>query len=282
VLLAEKEEDMKTIVLHAVEHEIFTNRLRYARELAIACNAHINVTYPIPVYAPMAPDMSGSAFTADFIGRMLDVEREQARKVKEKVTIELADISASWQWEQCYGDPTHTLINASKLADVVIVGPSDPENIPGPIPLPVAGSVALHGCAPIIVVPVKECHFDAKAPVVIAWNGSAEAARAIKSALPLLKEAQQVIVVEISEENGKSLPDVDVGSYLDRHDISARMSREPHQGSVAKTLHAVARQAGAHLIVAGAYGRPRLIEYIFGGTSRAMLADPQIPILMAH
>ncbi len=273
---------MKTIVLHAVDHAIFTNRLRYARELAIACGAHVNVSYPIPVYAPIASDMSGAAFTADFIGRMLDIEREQASKVKAKVAAEFGDLGTSWQWEQNYGDPTRALIEASKLADVVVVGPSDPDNVPGPIPFPVAGSLALHGCAPVIIVPARECHFDTKAPIVVGWNGSAEAARALRAAMPLLQQAHQVIVAEVSEENGKSLPDLDVGSYLDRHNVSARMTREVHQGSVAKTLTAVAREAGAHLIVAGAYGRPRLIEFVFGGTSRELLADPQIPVLMAH
>jgi nucleotide-binding universal stress UspA family protein len=273
---------MKTIVLHAVDHAIFTNRLRYAREFAIACGAHVNVSYSMPVYGPIVSDMSGGAFTADFIGRMLDIEREQANKLKAKVTVELGDLGTSWQWEQCYGDPIRTLIDASKLADLVIVGPSDPDNVPGPIPFPVAGSLALHGCAPVIIVPTKECHFDAKAPIVVGWNGSAEAARAVKSALPLLKQAHQVIVVEVSEENGKSLPDLDLGSYLDRYDISARMTLEAPQGSTAKTLTAVAREAGAHLIVTGAYGRPRLIEYIFGGTSRELLANPEIPVLMTH
>jgi nucleotide-binding universal stress UspA family protein len=276
------EDSMKTVALHAIDHPLFDNRLAYARELAIACSAHLSVTFPIAVYGPVAPDMSGGIFTADFIGRMLEIEREQAAKVKAKVALQLADLGTAWQWEQSYGDSARCLIEASKLADLVIVGPADPGGVPGPIPAPVAGSLALHGCAPVLVVPTRPVHFDAKAPVVVGWNGSAEAARAIKSALPLLKMAHHVIVAEVAAEKDTSLPDLDIGSYLARHGVAARMSQEAPQGSAAQTLTAVARQAGAHLIVVGAYGRPRLIEFVFGGATRELLADPQIPVLMMH
>jgi nucleotide-binding universal stress UspA family protein len=273
---------MKTVVLHAVDHALFDNRLAYARELAIACGAHLAVNYPIPVYGPVAADMSGGIFTADFIGRMLEIEREQAAKVKAKVATHLADLGTTWQWEQNYGDSARSLIDASKLADLVVVGPSDPDNVRGPIPAPVAGSLALHGCAPVLVVPARAAHFDVKAPVVVGWNGSAEAARAIKAALPLLKMAHHVIIAEVSAEKDAALPDLDIGSYLARHGVSARMSQERPQGSPAQTLTAVARDAGAHLMVVGAYGRPRLIEYVFGGATRELLADPQLPVLMMH
>jgi nucleotide-binding universal stress UspA family protein len=128
-----------------------------------------------------------------------------------------------------------------------------------------------------------------KAPfehIVIAWNGSREAARALAEALPYLHLAQDVTVVVVIEDKDVEYEAVlgqDAVHLLAHHGIDAALRHIPLQdGDVAETLLADAKRRGADLIALGGYGHSRLREWLLGGVTYKLLHQATIPILIAH
>jgi nucleotide-binding universal stress UspA family protein len=121
---------------------------------------------------------------------------------------------------------------------------------------------------------------------MVAWNGSAEAAHALRAAVPLLAMAGKVWLVTIAEPGEKArfdLPPIEGAQYLSRHGIECEMVEVPRdKAGIADTLRSAAEVRGCGLMVMGAYGHSRLAEMLLGGVTRKMLADPQLPILLAH
>ncbi len=123
--------------------------------------------------------------------------------------------------------------------------------------------------------------------VFIAWDSSHSASSAVHRALPCLKEAEQVTVVcfdPITSQRGAGAdPGADLASWLSHHGCSVTVSQEPSGGKgIATCIQVRASELGADLVVMGAYGHSRLIQAVFGGTTRAMLEQTELPILMAH
>ena len=270
---------MKTIVVNIDHPEMITPRLRLARELANAHRAHVIAAHSIPLVGMSAGDLYGGA---DSIAHLDDIYREEADKLRIITERELDDSDLTWEWSQRDGDSAAHLIEHSKLADLVLVGPTAPSDFKSVLPSPVAPAVVLHACAPVLVVPLDPPRYAPKAPIIVGWNGSTEAARVLKMSLPLLQAAEQVWVVYVHEDTDLVIPTPDIAAYLTRHGVQVRVSCEAPQGSIADTLQSLARQQGASMIMVGAYGRPRVVEYIFGGVSRALLKDPKLPIAMTH
>lgn len=146
---------------------------------------------------------------------------------------------------------------------------------------------ALLGCRkPCLVLPPrwdKELTFER---VILAWNGSLEAARAIHAALPFLSRSREVMLVDGAvpiDDDGKVMPYFCPAEHLARHGIAAvsrRIHVSPHEAGEA-LLHE-ARHANADLMVMGAYGRSRLRERLLGGATRRVLAQATLPVLMQH
>jgi nucleotide-binding universal stress UspA family protein len=119
--------------------------------------------------------------------------------------------------------------------------------------------------------------------VVIAWKETAEAQRAIADALPFMKEANSVTIVQIHEGGAGAPSLVDPEAFLVRHGIAAKTALLPRsEATVGDQIVAFAKKTGADLIVAGAYGHTRLREWVFGGVTRGLLLNSPIPCLFSH
>ncbi|MEO1611405.1 MAG: universal stress protein, partial [Pseudomonadota bacterium] len=122
--------------------------------------------------------------------------------------------------------------------------------------------------------------------ILVAWNGSMEAARALRAALPLMKTAEHVeafMVDPSAHRNGCSDPGASLGAMLSRHRINAEIALLPRtEGTIAETLRVRAEETGADMIVMGAYGHSRVRERFLGGATRDMLKTADRPILFAR
>lgn len=121
--------------------------------------------------------------------------------------------------------------------------------------------------------------------IVIAWDGSAKAARAIGDAIPLIDEAQDIEIVTIAEEENirKWTAGIDIAPRITRHARNVRVTALPCvSGDIAQTLRNHAAQTRADLLVMGAYAHTRIRQFILGGVTRSMLADPPVPILISY
>lgn len=121
--------------------------------------------------------------------------------------------------------------------------------------------------------------------VVVAWDGSRGAARAVHDALPFLRQAGSVQLVSVTGE--KALSDTatldGLAAHLERHGVTAKTTQVSAQGKDAGSvlLHH-SEEAGADLLVMGAYGRSRLREFILGGATATILTSTRIPVLLSH
>jgi nucleotide-binding universal stress UspA family protein len=120
--------------------------------------------------------------------------------------------------------------------------------------------------------------------VLVAWDGSAPAARALADALPILVRAERV---EILSVDGRGIDDVHehgraVTRHLARHGIDATFKRTTSAGDIGNTILSHAADIGADFLVMGAYGHSKLREALFGGTTRTLLESMTIPVLMSR
>jgi nucleotide-binding universal stress UspA family protein len=121
--------------------------------------------------------------------------------------------------------------------------------------------------------------------IIVAWDGSAKAARAAADALPFLRAAEAVEIVSITGEKkiSDALAGAGIAPYLARHGVAVSVRSLPAQGGdVAQTLRDTATLARADMIVMGGYVHSRLREMIFGGVTQSLLKSSPVPLLISY
>jgi nucleotide-binding universal stress UspA family protein len=214
------------------------------------------------------------------------IERDYAAAAQAEQRLRALAQSAGvdFDWQVCEGDAADLIAIVSRLQDLVIVGKTEPGEGWGVI----ERMVTVPTGRPVLVVPSTGPFLDTGKCVLIAWNGSAQAADAVIRGMPLLAEAERVVVLTGSEERErlpavKPLPPLDLVAYLKRHGVEAEVRRTDAAGADAGTaILDAARDVTADLVVMGAFGRSRLREWVLGGATRTVLDYMDIPVLMAH
>lgn len=121
--------------------------------------------------------------------------------------------------------------------------------------------------------------------VVVAWDFGREAARALSDALPILTMAKRVHIFSVlGEKHIRTTTGTgDLEKYLDSHDIKYRLEEAVFtEGTVGDCLTAQITKTNADMLVMGAYGHSRIREFVLGGATRGMLANPVVPIFLSH
>jgi nucleotide-binding universal stress UspA family protein len=187
-------------------------------------------------------------------------------------------------WIVCEDDPVEALARTCVLSDLV-----DMER-PTLRPEAPTGwglvSRAVFACSvPVLVVPDTCAAPAAGASVLVAWNGSREAARALDGALPVLRWADRIVVLDGSRATPETrrAPAPDLAPWLSRRGLKPEVRRFEHDGAAAgPAILEAARELGADLIVMGAWGHSRLAELILGGATRHLFTHSDRPMLVAH
>lgn len=270
---------MKSILLHAHDEPRFDARLQAALDLARTFDGHLTLFHAIPMTMVVPTDPWGVT--------MADVTRqakELAEEFRTRMSERLEGEDVRWDWVSDIGVAAAQMLNHAALNDLAIIGADDPGENKGASQL--AGILALQCHAPIMVTPDEARGFDPGGPAMVCWNGSLEASRAVRAAVPLLARAGSVTLVQVAESrsrNAATLPATTCARYLDRHGIGSDVLEiDRDGGKVSTALKNTAKSRDAGLIVMGAYGVPRLLETVFGGVTREMLDTPEIPILLTH
>lgn len=137
---------------------------------------------------------------------------------------------------------------------------------------------------PVIVVPQDGGRAEART-IVIAWDGSARAARAVSDALPLLAVAERVSIATVTGEKDltNTAPGSDLEVFLARHGVKATTAAlTTGRGDAGEALHAHAAEIGADLMVMGAFVHSRFRQAVLGGVTRSLLSETRIPLFMAY
>ena len=172
----------------------------------------------------------------------------------------------------------------ARYADLAVAGQEDPdESLPGQQP----GPLVLSCGRPVLLIPYIGAGKTLGQRVVVAWDASREAARAVRDALPILKQASSVQVVSVNPRSADfghgDVPGADIALYLARHGVEVDVQRiETRDLDVGNALLSHVAGAAADLLVMGGYGHSRLREIMLGGATRTILHDMTVPVLMAH
>jgi nucleotide-binding universal stress UspA family protein len=171
------------------------------------------------------------------------------------------------------------LVHEARLADITVMVRLADDGADESIFL----TALLEGGHPVMLVPAS-LNSKTASNVVVAWNDSPEASRAIAAAMPLLTAASQVTVFTGEDTFRADVQADHLIDYLLAHDIRARVvqpnvrSNEPVEDQLILALHSTK----ADLLIMGAYTHSRLKEWLFGGVTRRMLHDSPVPVIMSH
>ena len=285
----------KTVLLHIDDSASRGARIDAAASIAQACGGHLTgvaLTGVSRLLYQNQPDLDADPnlalhlnFLRERAARALDGFEQQVR----------AAGVASFEQRVVDDEAAGGMSLLARYADLVVISQYNANDKSPSVMRDFPAYVLLHSGRPVLIVPYAP-PLPLLAPpaaarnVLISWNASKEASRAVSAALPLLQRAGQVHVAIFDAqahvaEHGEQ-PGAELLQYLARHGVDARVhlldGGGVRRGDIGEALLSQAADLSADLLVMGAYGHSRLRETILGGVTRTILQSMTIPVLMAH
>ena len=266
-------------------------RLDVAVHVAGRCGAHLTGLFVTP--PPNVPALAGSEFPGSLraASDYMEAQRQEWRRAALAAQVlfrsrtNMAGITTEWRERE--GDVVDIASLHARYGDLVIVGQMEPAPRAGHSGRGLPERLLLGVGRPILVVPYAGVFKTVGDRVLVAWNASREATRAVNDALPILQRASHVTVLAINPGGGVSgdgdVPGADLALHLSRHGVNAEASWiKAEDIDVAVMLLSRACDLQADLIVMGGYGHSRVREIVLGGTTREILRTMTVPTLLSH
>jgi nucleotide-binding universal stress UspA family protein len=205
------------------------------------------------------------------------VDRFEVAAKREGLSAEHRIIEAS------LGKAANLFGRITRRFDLAVVGQMDPERtLPDDLLIEAA---LFESGRPVVVVPYIQKEGLKLDRVLVCWDGSRSAARAVADSLPFLKRGKLIEIVMVASGSGKvdELPGADLGEHLARHNLDVEVKRLVAADiDVSNVVLSYAADCAADFIVMGGYGHSRLREFVLGGATRGILESMTVPVLMAH
>lgn len=276
----------KSILVHLHDNTRRETLLAAATSLARDFDAHL-IGLSVQPAIIVVPSMGGGE--AMVIEDHRQAYREEMGRLKMAFETSTQGQPFVGEWREVdpdYDHPITRILDHGRCADLIIASQKDPdwqytEHLEAP------DRLVLESGRPVLLMPNSESTFDIGKRIVVAWNGSREAARAVFDALPLLKKASQVTVVWVDPQNegqlAGDLPGAEICAALARHGVKCEASQNIRpSASVGTTLLSTIKTNGADMLVMGCYGHSRMREFVFGGATSEILHAMTVPVLMSH
>ncbi|WP_374582353.1 universal stress protein [Pseudoduganella sp.] len=275
----------RTIVVHVDRAANLEARIALAAALAVREEAHLvgaaMTGMPRTMLAGRPYEGSG-LFMADYLQRAKQrVQEDLARfdTLAERHGVTSREVRSSND-EEYSG-----LCLQARYADLVVLGQVRPSDSGEGNLLPDLPDYVVLNCGrPVLLVPSEGRFPTIGKRVLVAWNGSVEAAKAVSAALPLLRSAERVTLAILggSADVLGEEPGADIALYLARHGVRVEVLRRPEAADPGAAIIALGQELETDLLVMGAYGHSRFREMMLGGATRTVLATSPLPVLMAH
>jgi len=274
---------MRDVMVYARRYDSWSGGIEYAVDLTARIDGALTgvFVHPSPLYM-MPPYASGDAIQAIF---------ETARDAEQSAHAAAGSFTAwakrmgvrSASWQVAEGRAPETLGHIGNWHDLLVLERDRESPWASPADL---GALVLGSRMPCIVAPASTRNASLGC-IAIAWNGSAEAVRAVHAALPLLSHASSVILLDgarrAPEIEAGWLPPFDIHDYLARHGVGSNAKGiTASDENAGKALLSACAEVGADLLVMGAYGRNRFSEWAFGGATRTVLQEATLPVFMRN
>jgi nucleotide-binding universal stress UspA family protein len=276
---------LKDLLVHVNVSKHCPTRVAVAAQLAKAFDARLtglftSAAHDVPFYMVEEIALDAEPTMRAWWLRMRD-------KVKTEFDAALSGAGLTADWREV-DDPDGSMVSHhARYADLTIVGQVDPDEM---LPRPeykIPERVALDSGGPVLVVPSAGKPATPGRKVVIAWNASAQSARAVRDSMPFLKKAESVVVLAVDPRGARGdrldPPGARIAGHLARHGVSAAVRElAVDDSSVGDTILSQIADTGADLLVMGAYGHSRASEFVLGGATRTMFRQMTVPVLMSH
>jgi len=273
----------KTILVHVDNGKRSAVRLDIACRLAKLSDAHLIGLHALTVVKlPSYAMVEGGVQVREFHERMLS-ESATAAEAMFKQAVKAVGVEKV-EWRKSRRDAVESVPIHGRYADVLVIGQPNETDASGVEP-DFAERLVLASGRPALVIPYAGDFPTVGTRVLVAWNASREATRALTDAIPILREAKQVDVIAFNPKDAPhgEVPGADIGLYLARHGIKVSVSQQTADDvDVGNQLLSRAADLDSDLIVMGAYGQPRMKELILGGATRTVLNSMTVPVLMSH
>lgn len=231
----------------------------------------------------ISPYFADGPVADTFIADCQSEVRSQLRLLGEQFRNALAARSDAIEWRSAERLPDRFIKASARAADLIVAGrPNTSGNL---MRGPDIASLLMQAGRPVLVVAPEVTRFSAKR-ILVAWKDTREARRAASDALPLLRKAAEVHVLTVDEPAASGLSSSscadDVANWLGRHGVKATVIVRPDYGNVGKSIEECAGEVNADIIVAGAFGHSRFMEWLLGGVTRHLLLNARMNVLLSH
>jgi len=212
---------------------------------------------------------------------------EKAERIEAAFRERLRFSGLRGDWRVASGNVSELVVGQTRHADLVILGQVDPDHLPPPGGQQLVEDVLMTAGRPILVIPYIGRFETLGSKILVGWNSSREAARAVNDAIPLLAKAATVTILEANPVGRKAATEdassADITRHLACHGIRAEAARTVMASiSASDVLLSYASDISADLLVVGGYGHSRLRELTLGGVTRELLRHMTLPVLMSH
>ncbi len=276
----------KTILVHVDQSSHAATRIKIAAEIAIAEEAHLVGAAMSGlsrfVYQESAFGIAGSIIAAQVDA--LYASANQALLEFEKIAKSMGVLS--YEKRLVDDEPEGGLVLQARYSDLVVVSQTDAQDKFSRVVSDLPEYLMLNCARPVLVVPYAGRFEHIGQRALIAWDGSAEATRAIANAMPLLKRARNVTLAVFNSSarydvHGEQ-PGADIALYLARHRVKVDVLSQTTNIDVGNSLLSLSSDLGTDLIVMGGYGHTRFRELLLGGVTKTVLDTMTVPVLMSH
>jgi nucleotide-binding universal stress UspA family protein len=256
--------------------------------LRVAHSFHARLTGLFTTYRPDPHAFFVMAGTAAYYAEHERQRNERAAALERLFHAEAARADVEGRWITTSGYANDVVPPYARLADLVILGQTDPQDPESFIAEQFVEHLMMSAGRPLLLVPATGVQATPGQRVLVAWDGSREATRAIHDAMPFLARAADVTLLTIDaardEPPARRIPGADLALIIARHGVKVNV-REVAAGDdtpVGDVLLSQAADSGCDLIVMGAYAHSRLHELVMGGATRTVLRSMTVPVLLSH
>jgi nucleotide-binding universal stress UspA family protein len=272
----------KDILVHVDDGPRAGIRLDVALGLAARHQAHL-VTLHVRSQGGHAA-VIGAPFGSDLDAALARNDAEAAIRTRALVESRRVPDGVTLEWRDVAGDPVDEVALHARYCDLAVIGQTEPDARES---RPLADNLVLAVGRPLLVVPHSGRFSVIGRRVMLAWNASREATRAVHDAMPLLVGASVVHVIAVNPGHGRDghgeVPGADICLHLSRHGVNAECEHiRTDDLDVGEMLLSRAADEDCDLIVMGGYGRSRLREMVLGGATRHLLEHMTIPVMLSH